>query len=67
MKIKQKLDFKSVKNMLSKNELKNIMAGSGGSGGGSFPCAGCGQQNGYWCSGTIPGCGFTCSNGVCVY
>ncbi|UEG51469.1 hypothetical protein LLH06_10835 [Mucilaginibacter daejeonensis] len=46
MKIKQKLSLKNIQNVLSNQEMKKIMAGSGG----GISCGSCNSHPGYTCA-----------------
>jgi len=57
----EKLNFKSIKNVLSKAEMKKIMAGSGGNGSGCYVSAGPGGcPNGGICTPDFGGNHGTC-------
>ena len=60
----EKLSLKSIKNVLSRAEMKKIMAGSGGGGNGGGP-GGC-LDFGFVCAGGVPcPCGGPCQFGSC--
>lgn len=60
----KKLNLKEIKNALSRNEMKKIMAGSGPCGHGGD---GCGGNTGRVCCYPFHCSGFGGSQGVCVY
>lgn len=71
--MKERLNLKSIKNVLSRDELKKIMAGSTGGGGGTggsggcqnmglaIPCCQCYNANGYVCMTNTPPIPYECS------